>query len=285
MAALPFTKMHGLGNCYIYIDGWQHALEEESLPELSRYVSNVSTGIGSDGLILMGPSKSADLKMRIFNKDGSEGKNCGNGLRCVAKYAYEHKRVKSRTMTIETGSGIVHATIVNHTPIQATVSVNMGTPRLSRSDIPMLGAPKDVVIAEPFKILNQTLTLTAVSMGNPHALFFIPDIHSAPTHTLGPCIEKDSRFPERVNVEFLQVENSCSIQCRVWERGSGATQACGTGACAAAVASILNGYSKKETDIHVHLEGGSLQIRWKSDDNILMTGPATTVASGTLYRS
>lgn len=285
MKTIPFIKMHGLGNNYIYIDGFLNSIPEEKLSELAMQVSNVSTGIGSDGLILMAPSKVAAIKMRIFNKDGSEGKNCGNGLRCVAKYAYEQKLVPYKVMTIETLSGIVEATVTEHQATEAQVTVNMGIPRLARKSIPMLGAPAESIVAERFDLDGAILSLTAVSMGNPHAVFFIPT-HDANLHlTLGPRIEKDPRFPEKVNVEFVVVESPTSLHCRVWERGSGVTQACGTGACAVAVAAILNGYSIRATDIVVHLEGGDLTINWTKEGDLLMTGPASTIATGTWMAS
>lgn len=281
MKNISFIKMHGLGNNYIYIDGFSHSISEEKLAELAIQVSNVNTGIGSDGLILIAPSKQAALKMRIFNKDGSEGKNCGNGLRCVAKYAYEQNLVPSKSMTIETLSGIVEARVVQHEGVHALVAVNMGKPRLTREAIPMRGEMADQIIAEPFAMDSETLLLTAVSMGNPHAIFFTTTLENHPHLRLGPHIEKDVRFPEKVNVEFVVVESPTSLQCRVWERGSGATHACGTGACAVAVAAILNGYSSRGTDILVHLEGGTLTINWTNQGDVLMTGPATTVATGT----
>lgn len=282
MSQIAFTKMHGLGNCYVYIDGWKHQLSDHQLISLAQSVSNISTGIGSDGLILMGPSAKATVRMRIFNKDGSEGKNCGNGLRCVAKYAFEQKWTDSSTLTIETGGGIVKATISHYTPHEASVGVDMGPPILERGSIPMLGTPKATVVNEPFKIAGHTLALTAVSMGNPHAVFFVPNISQSLHDSLGPIIEKDARFPEKVNVEFISMESPRSIQFRVWERGSGITQACGTGACAAVVAAILNGYSKRDEEIVVHLQGGDLSIRWASNNHIYMTGPATTIATGFL---
>lgn len=281
MESIPFTKMHGLGNCYIYINLFEFPLSEKFFKQLAIDISNVSTGIGSDGLILIGPSEKASLKMRIFNKDGSEGKNCGNGLRCVAKYAYEHGLVSSKAMTIETLSGIATATITSESNIVSQVSVDMGKPQLARHSIPMKGSSTNQVIGEPFAIDSHSLALTTVSMGNPHAIFFVPTVLHNLHITLGPSIEKDPRFPEGVNIEFVTVLSPRSLHCRVWERGSGVTQACGTGACAVAVAAILNGFSQKDQTITVHLEGGDLQVKWSSEGNILMTGPATTAAMGT----
>lgn len=280
MSEITFTKMHGLGNCYVYINAFAHKLQESQLSDLAKKLSCVNTGIGSDGMILIGPSKKADVKMRIFNKDGSEAKNCGNGLRCVAKYAYENKLVFTKTMTIETLGGVVEATITSQKGIDTYVTVNMGKPRLSRKEVPMLGADVEKIVAEPFVIDGKHLAVTAVSMGNPHAVFFVSDIKKSLHIELGKKIEKDPRFPEGVNVEFVSVSSPTSIQCRVWERGSGVTAACGTGACAVAVAAVLNGHSQKGKNITIHLEGGDLNIQWTEKGDILMDGPATYIAQG-----
>lgn len=275
--------MHGLGNSYLYIDGWANPINQLlPLAELARKFSCPYTGVGSDGVILIAPSTCADVKMRIFNKDGSEGKNCGNGVRCVAKYAYEQGLVKNKTMRIETLGGIVQASILKTDPLETLVSVNMGLPKLPRNEIPMKGDSSPQVINEPFQIGSHQLQLTAVSMGNPHAIFFTKENHHQLHLEIGPQIENDARFPERINVEFLTVESPNSLRCRVWERGSGATQACGTGACASAVAAILNGYCKRDQDIAVKLDGGTLIICWKSDGTVWMTGPAVSIFSGTL---
>ena len=280
MRTVSFIKMHGLGNNYIYLDGFSNPYNEDKLSELAIIVSNVNTGIGSDGLIYIAPSKVAEIKMRIFNKDGSEGRNCGNGLRCVAKYAYEQKLVKTSTMTIETLSGVVEASIVKEEGKNTLVSVNMGKPRLARNAIPMYGSQIDQVVDEIFELEGEKLSLTAVSMGNPHAIFFVKTLEDDSHRALGPMIEIDSRFPEKVNVEFVVIESPTSLHCRVWERGSGVTQACGTGACAVAVASILKGCSPRGKDIVVHLEGGDLVINWNHSGDLFMTGPATTIANG-----
>jgi len=283
MESFVFTKMHGLGNNYIYVNLFEGTLPEEKLSEIARKVSNVNTGIGSDGMILICPSDVAPVKMRIFNNDGSEGKNCGNGLRCVAKYAYEHNLVKSKQFQIETLSGLVEATVHVEDNIVNNVTVDMGNPRLNRSEIPMAGEDTTAIISEPFIVNDIELNLTAVSMGNPHAIFYVESIDQAPVTSLGPIIEKDDRFPEGVNVEFVEVVNDQEIHFRVWERGSGVTQACGTGACAAVVASVLNGKTKKNTETVVHLAGGDLYITWTEKGNILMTGPAEVICEGTYY--
>ncbi|MBB6453430.1 diaminopimelate epimerase [Salirhabdus euzebyi] len=277
---ISFTKMHGLGNNYIYVNTFEEPLQEEHLGAIAKSVSNVHTGIGSDGLILITPSDKAEIGMRIFNKDGSEGKNCGNGLRCVAKYAYDHQLVKGKSFHIETKAGIVEAHVQVEDGKVISITVDMGEPILSRKEIPMLGEDKSEVIKETFIANNTKLQVTAVSMGNPHAVFFVDDINQAPLYELGPIISTDDRFPEGVNVEFIEIMNPTEINFRVWERGSGVTEACGTGACAAVVAAVLNGYSNKEDEICVHLSGGDLWITWSIDNRVWMRGPAETVAKG-----
>ncbi len=281
--SFSFTKMHGLGNNYIYVDLFRETLPEEELPAIARSVADVHTGIGSDGLILICPSEKAPVKMRIFNSDGSEGKNCGNGLRCVAKYAYEHGIVRDRTFLIETLSGLVEAHVVVADGEVTSVTVDMGEPRLERSAIPMVGPKAERVVAEPFSIAGGEYEITAVSMGNPHVIFYVDDIQKAPVTTLGPLVEKDPRFPEGVNVEFVEVVNERELHFRVWERGSGVTQACGTGACAAVVASVLNGKTARGEETVVHLAGGDLTIVWEYDGRVRMTGPAETVCTGVYY--
>ncbi|WP_419720205.1 diaminopimelate epimerase, partial [Oceanobacillus massiliensis] len=231
MMEIPFIKMHGLGNNYIYIDLFQHQLDENLLSNIAEKVSNVNTGIGSDGMILIHPSEHADLGMRIFNKDGSEGKSCGNGLRCTAKYAYEHGIISKEKFTIETKANIVESEVLLADGQVQEITINMGAPLLRRMDIPMMGNDDSQVVSEPFIVNGKKLEVTAVSMGNPHAVFFVDNIHDAPLHELGPVIEKDMRFPEGVNVEFIEVVSANEINFAVWERGSGITQACGTGAC------------------------------------------------------
>ncbi|WP_017472338.1 diaminopimelate epimerase [Amphibacillus jilinensis] len=280
MQSIPFTKMHGLGNSYIYINTFDVDIQEQELASLAVKVSDPNTGIGSDGLILITPSEQAEVGMRMFNKDGSEGKTCGNGLRCVAKYAYEHGLVKERQFTIETKAGLVTAKVHQQGNSVEHVTVDMGAPYLKRGDIPMQGVPTTEVISERFTVDETVLSLTAVSMGNPHAVFFVEQIDQAPLYELGPIITKDSRFPEGVNVEFVEVVDAHEMHFRVWERGSGVTQACGTGACAAAVAAILNGYANKGEDITIHLAGGDLVIQWSNDNHVWMTGPAVTTVKG-----
>lgn len=262
--------MHGLGNSYVYIDARQVKISDKQLPQFAIEVAQPGVGIGSDGLIWIGPSQVATVKMRIFNKDGSEAENCGNGLRCVAKYAYEQMSAP-KEMTIETKGGIYQATILSHTPLEASVAVDIGAPKFSK--------------AETLQIQAQTITFTPVSVGNPHAVLFVEKSNDELVRQLGPQIERHPRFPEGVNVEFVHVRSPISLRCGVWERGSGMTQACGTGACAAAVAAVLNGYCKKDSAIEVQLLGGTLTICWQTDGRIVMTGPATTAATGCFLRA
>ncbi|WP_100013223.1 diaminopimelate epimerase [Lentibacillus sediminis] len=280
---LPFIKMHGLGNNYIYVDLFQFQIEEEILPDLARAVADVNTGIGADGLILIQPSKRAEVGMRIFNKDGSEGKTCGNGLRCTAKYAYEHGLVATEKFQIETKANLVAAEVEGESGRAEEITINMGAPMLERSAIPMLGEEKNRVVAEDFAVKDAQMKVTAVSMGNPHAVFFVDDIQQAPLYQLGPVIEKDARFPEGVNVEFVEAVSETELNFHVWERGSGVTQACGTGACAAAVAAVLNGYARQGETITVHLAGGDLMINWSEDGDVWMTGGAEVIAAGTFF--
>lgn len=278
---IPFIKMHGLGNSYIFLDLFQIRMEEHLYSPLAKAVADSNTGIGSDGLILIHPSERADVGMRIFNKDGSEGKNCGNGLRCVAKYAYENKLVSDKEFVIETKASNVTAQVHKNGNQVEEVTVDMGVPMLNRGSIPMIGDDSSSVISEPFQVSHHPLQLTAVSMGNPHAVFFVESIGDAPLYELGPIITNDHRFPEGINVEFIELVSEKELNFRVWERGSGVTQACGTGACAAVVAASLNGYVHKNTDVIVHLSGGDLTINWSTDGRVRMKGPAEITVRGT----
>lgn len=274
--------MHGLGNNYIYVNMFQEKIPEADLASLAIAVSNPYTGIGSDGMILICPSETAPVKMRIFNNDGSEAKNCGNGLRCVAKYAYENGIVKETEFKIETLGGLVTAKlIIDDEDNVSLVTVNMGQPILKPDQIPVKGFSEyDSLIDETVIFAENELQMTAVSMGNPHVVFFVDNIEDAPLHSLGPIIEKDPMFPDWVNAEFIEIVSAEEMHFRVWERGSGITQACGTGACAAAVAAILNKKAERNTDITVHLAGGDLIINWHSNGDVYMTGPAEVICTG-----
>jgi diaminopimelate epimerase len=264
---------------------FEEEIKESDLSELAIAVSNPYTGIGSDGLILICPSEAAPVKMRIFNNDGSEAKNCGNGLRCVAKYAYENGLVDDTEFTIETLGGLVTAELTIDEENKVTlVTVNMGNPILVPNQIPVKGLSHlETIINEPVSFAENMLQMTAVSMGNPHAIFFVENIDEAPLHYLGPIIEKDPMFPDWVNAEFVEMVSDKEMHFRVWERGSGITQACGTGACAAAVAAILNKKADRDTDIIVHLAGGDLIINWQSSGDVLMTGPAEVICTGEYF--
>jgi diaminopimelate epimerase len=277
---MKFTKMHGLGNDYVYVDCFSEPLTGVDLPELARRVSDRHFGIGGDGLILIMPSERADFRMRVFNNDGSEAKNCGNGLRCVSKYVYDHGLTDKTSFSVETLGGIVTPSVtVGADGRVEQVTIDMGEPQFTRAAIPMTGEPDERVIGQPLTVDGRTFTMTAVSMGNPHAILFVDEVNEADVVKYGPKIERHEWFPERTNVEFIQVLNRRELLFRVWERGSGVTLACGTGACAAAVAACLGGMTDRT--VTVHLAGGDLVIEWRESDNrVYMTGPATEVFSG-----
>lgn len=277
---MKFTKLHGLGNDYVYVNCFEESLTGVDLPELARRVSNRNFGIGGDGLILIMPSERADFRMRVFNNDGSEAKNCGNGLRCVSKYVYDHGLTKQMTFTVETLGGIVTPVVLLGADGKVEqVTIDMGEPRFERAAIPMAGIPDERAREEVLAVDGTAFTMTAVSMGNPHAIIFVDEVRDEDVRKYGPMIEFHEWFPERTNVEFIQIVNRQEILFRVWERGSGVTLACGTGACAAAVAATLSG--KTDREVTVHLAGGDLFIEWKEADNrVYMTGPATEVFSG-----
>lgn len=281
-----FTKMHGLGNNYILfdqLDNPENILPEEDYPELSRKVSDVNFGIGSDGIILICPSEQADFKMRIFNEDGSEAKNCGNGLRCVAKFLYDHLYATTPHFTIETLGGIVSVHVeLNRNKIVEYVTVDMGGPKLFKGMIPMEGDPSTKAINEAFIIGEEAYTLTCLSMGNPHAIMFVDNVYEVALEVIGPVLEYSRLFPERVNVGVVHVKNRQEMDYRVWERGSGITMACGTGACASVVAAILNDQIDRNQAILVHLPGGDLTIRWDNEGHVWMRGKASYIGYGEL---
>jgi len=277
---IDFVKMHGLGNDFILIDCLSKPVGDSSfLSYLAKRLCNRNFGIGADGLILILPSSKADLRMRIFNYDSSEAQMCGNGIRCFAKYAYENKLVSKNKFTVETLAGIIipELTITNNKILG--VKVNMGTPKLRRREIPMNGKNTLTVVNETLKINpEQTFKITCVSMGNPHCITFVNDVQSISVDEIGPKIENHPLFPEKINVEFIQVLNKQEINFRVWERGVGETLACGTGACAALVAAVLN--KKTDREATIHLPGGALNIQWADDRHVYMTGPAELVFRG-----
>jgi len=272
--------MHGLGNDFILIDCLNKSLGDSSfLSYLAKKLCDRNFGIGADGLILILPSSKADLRMRIFNFDGSEAEMCGNGIRCFAKYAYENKLVSKNKFTVETLADIIipELTISNNKILG--VKVNMGIPKLRRRDIPMTGEDTPTVVDETLKINpEQIFKITCVSMGNPHCIIFVDDVQSIPVDEIGPKIENHPFFPEKTNVEFIHILNRKEINFRVWERGVGETLACGTGACASLVASVLN--KKTDRKATIHLPGGDLDIQLANDGYVYMTGPAELVFRG-----
>jgi diaminopimelate epimerase len=275
--AMKFTKMHGAGNDYVYINCFEERLDNPE--QFAIQVSNRNFGIGSDGLILIMPSNVADIRMRMFNADGSESEMCGNGIRCVAKYAYDHGIVTRKEITAETGAGILTLQLVTNDRNRVDkVRVNMGKPRLTRVEIPMLGEPGEQVVGEPLNILHTTFQITCVSMGNPHCVIFVDDVENFQVDKYGPLIENHELFPRRTNVEFVQVISRSEVRQRTWERGAGETLACGTGASAVCVAGALNGLTEKK--ILNHLSGGDLELEWAEDGHLYMTGPAVEVFSG-----
>lgn len=276
---MMFFKMQGLGNDYVYID-CINGKEPVDIKNLTQKLSNRHFGVGSDGLILLCKSKAADLKMRMFNSDGSEAQMCGNGIRCVAKLAYELGLICEEITTIETLSGIktLKLNIVNGKV--KTVEVDMGAPILEATKIPVSSSAKieDKKVKAEVKVKNKKIELTCVSMGNPHAVTFVNNIKNFKVAEYGPILENADIFPEKANIEFVEVVDKNNIKMRVWERGSGETLACGTGACSSVVASSLNGYTDRK--VNVQLLGGNLEIEWKPNNHVHMTGPAVTVFKG-----
>jgi diaminopimelate epimerase len=274
---MKFTKMQGAGNDYVYVNCFVEQLDDPAAVAVK--VSNRNFGIGSDGLILIMPSDLADVRMRMFNSDGSESEMCGNGIRCVAKYAYDHGIVTKKEISAETGAGILTLQLVTGADGKVEkVRVNMGPPRLTKEEIPMLGNQADRVVNEPLNILHSTFNITCASMGNPHCVIFVDDVESFQVEKYGPLIENHELFPRRTNVEFVQVLSRTEVRQRTWERGAGETLACGTGSSAVTAACVLNGLTEKK--ILNHLSGGDLEMEWGDDGNIYMTGPAVEVFSG-----
>ncbi|NLT08859.1 MAG: diaminopimelate epimerase [Ruminococcus sp.] len=276
---MNFTKMHGIGNDYIYINCFTETVTDPE--KVSVILSDVRKGIGSDGLVLIMPSDKADFRMRIFNADGSEAMMCGNATRCIGKYVYEKGLTDKTDITLETNSGIKYLTLTVTDGKVSSVTVDMGKAVLLPRDIPV-DSPLDRFIAQPVEVSGKTYDITCVSMGNPHAVLFMDDIDSLDLEKLGPHFENHKLFPARVNTEFIQVIDSHTLRMRVWERGSGETFACGTGACASAVAAVLNGICHHDQDILIHLRGGDLIINYKSDGTVIMTGPAEFICDGTV---
>lgn len=273
---MRFTKMEGLGNDYVYINCLKETVEHPDA--LAREVSDRHFGIGSDGLILIKPSEIADFCMDMYNADGSRSEMCGNGIRCVGKYVYDYGLTDKTEVSIETLAGIKYLTLVPENGKIKEVTVDMGGPELVPKKIPV-ASDKDILVKEPIVVGDTTFEMTCVSMGNPHAVVFVDATADFPLEKIGPLFECHEMFPNRVNTEFIQILNRKEVNMRVWERGTGETLACGTGACASTVACILNDLT--EDEITLHLLGGDLRIRWDQEQNrVFMTGPATTVFDG-----
>jgi diaminopimelate epimerase len=274
---MRFTKMQGAGNDYVYVD----CLTQPPPPDparLAREISDRHFGVGGDGLILIGPSQVADARMRMFNADGSEAEMCGNGVRCVAKYLYDHGLSRANPLRVETGRGVLGLDLMTNEGQVDRVRVDMGPPILAAEEIPTT-LPGSPVVGVPLAVEGYDLRATCVSMGNPHCVLFVDRITDELVRTLGPRIETDARFPRRTNVEFVEVLSPTELRQRTWERGSGETLACGTGACAVCVAGALGGYTQRK--VLIHLLGGDLEIEWSEATNhVLMTGPAVEVFSG-----
>ncbi|WP_227767013.1 diaminopimelate epimerase [Zhaonella formicivorans] len=274
---MKFTKMHGLGNDFVVLEG-KELSPGVDLGELAVKVCDRHFGIGADGLMIILPSEVADIRMRIFNSDGSEAEMCGNGIRCFAKYVYEQGIVKKEEIRVETLAGIIVPRLQIESGSITGICVDMGEPHLDRALIPMLGEP-GLVVNETLVVGGQPYQVTAVSMGNPHCVIYTGNLDEIPLAALGRQIETHYVFPKKTNVEFVQILSPNEVRMKVWERGAGETLACGTGACAVAVAGVLNLLTERK--VTVHLAGGDLQIFWNEHDNhVYMTGPAETVFNG-----
>ena len=273
---MKFTKMHGCGNEYVYVNLFEEQIENPA--KVSIAVSDRHFGIGSDGLITIGASEIADFRMRIYNADGSEAEMCGNGIRCVAKYVYDHKLTDKTEITVETGAGVKTLQLTVEDDKVTLVRVDMGEPILTPDEIPVV-ADGDRVVDEPIVVDDKEWRMTCVSMGNPHAVVFVDDVAHFELEKYGPLFENHVRFPKRTNTEFVQIISRNEAIMRVWERGSAETWACGTGTCATVMACILNGLT--DNDVLVHLRGGDLRIVYDEKSNhVFMTGPATEVFEG-----
>jgi diaminopimelate epimerase len=280
---MKFTKMHGIGNDYVYVDGFAEQVADPA--DVARQISDRHFGVGADGLILVLPSDRADVRMRMFNADGSEAEMCGNGVRCVAKLAYDRRLSKSNPMRVETGRGVLTLDLQTGRDGKVEqVVVNMGEPILALPEIPV---DREKVVAgsreHEYRVSvaqgSELLDATFVSMGNPHAVIYTPDVKRIDLERIGPAVEHHKAFPRRINAHWVQVHSPTEVTMRTWERGSGITLACGTGACAVCVAGVLTGRTARK--ILVHLPGGDLTLEWReSDNNVYMTGPATEVFSG-----
>ena len=275
---MKFTKMHGLGNDYVYVNCFEEKIDNP--PAVARFVSDRHFGIGSDGLIMINPSKTADFEMEMYNADGSRGEMCGNGIRCVAKYVYDYGLTDKTQISVETLGGIKYLDLTVEDGKVSLVKVDMGKPELEADLIPII-SEREQVIDEPIEVDGKEYHMTGGSRGNPHAVIYVDDVKGLDLEKIGPKFENHERFPKRINTEFVHCIDRQTVEMRVWERGSGETLACGTGACAVAVSSILNNLT--DTQVTVKLLGGDLQIEWdREKDRVFMTGPATVVFDGVI---
>ena len=274
---MKFTKMQGIGNDYVYVNCFEENIE--SPEKISEFISDRHFGIGADGLVLIMPSDKADFRMRMFNADGSEGMMCGNASRCIGKYVYDNGLTSKTEISLETKSGVKYLKLFLKDGLVDTVEVDMGKAVLKPADIPMT-AEGETFINKPVEINGKMYNITAVSMGNPHCVIFTSDTDNLNLEKIGPLFENHRLFPERVNTEFAEIIDSHTIKMRVWERGSGETWACGTGACATAVAAVLCGYCNRDEEISLLLRGGKLSITYKCDGSVMMRGPAAKVFDG-----
>ena len=284
---MKFTKMHGCGNDYIYVDGSKEKVREKDKPELVRRLSDRHFGIGGDGVIFINPSEEADFEMEMYNMDGTRAEMCGNGIRCVAKFVYDKGLTDKTSISIVSCGKVKHLELSVEDGKVSAIKVNMGQPILKAEEIPVTIENNDgfmikddgAVISAPIEVGGQNYKMTCVSMGNPHAVVFVDDVSSLELEKIGPLFENHACFPRRINTEFVKVLDRENIEMRVWERGTGETLACGTGACASVVACVLNGLTQEQ--VTVKLLGGNLQIRWdREEDLVYMTGPAATVFEG-----
>ncbi|WP_316347260.1 diaminopimelate epimerase [Desulfuromonas acetoxidans] len=275
---MKFIKMHGAGNDYVYVDGFQQDVHRPE--ELAVRISDRHFGVGSDGLILILPSDCADARMRMFNADGSEAQMCGNGIRCVAKYLCDQQSDRGSQLTIETLAGVLSVDVMADTenPAISQVTVNMGQPRLQRGQIPMAGPQQDQALDVEIRVENRTFTASCVSMGNPHCVVYVDDVEQFDVAYWGALLENHPLFPERINVEFVEIISGSEVRQRTWERGAGETLACGTGASAVTVAGFLTGRTQRT--IRNHLRGGVLTLEYCDDETVMMTGPAEQVFTG-----
>lgn len=275
---MKFTKMHGCGNDYIYIDGSREHVDAEQKPEIVKKLSDRHFGIGGDGVIFINPSEEADFEMEMYNADGSRAEMCGNGIRCVAKYVYDKGLTENKKLTIVSAGQKKTLCLAIQDKKVILVKVNMGAPELTPNLIPVQ-SEREQVVDEPITVKGKEYRMTCVSMGNPHAVVFMDDVENLEIEKIGPSFENHERFPKRTNTEFVKVIDRSTVQMRVWERGTGETLACGTGACATVVACVLNGLTEEQ--VTVKLLGGDLEIFWDRKANLVyMTGPATHVFDG-----